>query len=214
MTRRRACPRMLMIAVLGVLWGPAASVEGQIIDRIVAVVDGRVILLSDVRAAIELRLEVVTNPERAVSDVVQRLIDRELMLAEVDRYAPPAPSATVIEARMQEVRVSYASDDAYLASLADLGMGEVELRGRIRDDLRIAEYLEQRFGSTARPTDEAILRYYREHRADFVRSDEVVSLADAEPAIRVLLSAQQRRVLIESWVTDLRRRGVIMVPDQ
>lgn len=191
---------------------PAATVTGQTIDRILAVVDGRVILLSDARAAIELRLEVVADPARAVDDVLRRLIDRELMLAEVERYAPPAPSATMVEARMQEVRVGYASDEAYRAALAALGMDEIELRVRIRDDLRIAGYLEQRFGSTARPTDETILRYYREHRADFVRNGEVVSLADAEPAIRVLVAAQQRRALIEAWVTDLRRRGVIMVP--
>jgi hypothetical protein len=69
--------------------GPA--VRAEVIDRVLAVVDTQIITLSDVRAAVRFALvpqDVAVDP---IAAVMQRLIDRRLMLAEVDRYAPPEP---------------------------------------------------------------------------------------------------------------------------
>ena len=67
-------------------------VTADVIDRVLAVVGGQIITLSDVNAALRFGLvpaDVSTDP---VDAALQRLIDRRLMLAEVERYAPPEPS--------------------------------------------------------------------------------------------------------------------------
>src|SRR5690606_9011279 len=72
-----------------------------LVDRTVAIVDGRAITLSDARVAVELGLVEGTSADAAVVD---RLIDRELMLRETDRYTPPDPAPEAIEARLDEAR--------------------------------------------------------------------------------------------------------------
>src|SRR4051812_3558047 len=66
------------------------TARGEVIDRILAVVNRELITLSDVAAAIRLGLVSVpqdaSDPTRAVLDT---LIDRQLELGETNRYQPP-----------------------------------------------------------------------------------------------------------------------------
>ncbi len=43
------------------------------------------------------------------------------------------------------------------------------MRGRVRDDLRIESYLQQRFGASYQPGEDEVVRYYRAHEPDFSR---------------------------------------------
>ena len=73
------------------VWRASRPVRAEIIDRMLAVVDGQIVTLSDVRAALRFGLvpaDVTTDP---IAAALQRLIDRRLMLHEVERYAPPEP---------------------------------------------------------------------------------------------------------------------------
>jgi hypothetical protein len=119
-----------------------------VIDRVMAVVAGDLILLSDVRAAREFGLieSAATDSDR---DVLSGLINRSLMLAEVDRYAPPEPAADAILAALQPVRGRFATQQQFDAALARVGLDEAHLRAVVRDDLRIRAYLDQRFAAEA-----------------------------------------------------------------
>ena len=68
----------------------------QLLERVVARVNGYAITLTDVRAAFA--LGVVEAPAGADGEAVatDRLIDRQLVLAEVSRFAPPEPDAVLI----------------------------------------------------------------------------------------------------------------------
>ena len=124
------------------------TVSGQeVIDRVLAVVAGDLIMLSDVRAARELGLVDpggAPDPDRAV---LSQLIDRALVLAEVDRYAPPEPGADSIDQAFAGVRTRFSSTPAFEAALARVGLDERAVRERLRQDLRIRAYLEQRFAA-------------------------------------------------------------------
>jgi hypothetical protein len=119
-------------------------VAAETIDRVLAVVAGQVILLTDVNAARELGLQTAqgSDPVRAV---LSKLIDRQLMLVEVDRYSPPEPTAASIEQAAAEVRARFATAEAFESELAHYGIDEQHLRETLRQDLRIRAYLEQRF---------------------------------------------------------------------
>jgi hypothetical protein len=89
-----------LIAGLAILVVASGSARAEIIDRILAVVDTQIITLSDVRAALRFGLvpeDVSLDPTGAV---LQRLIDRRLMLIEVDRYAPPEPADPAVNASL------------------------------------------------------------------------------------------------------------------
>jgi hypothetical protein len=124
--------------------------SGALVDRTVAIVGGRTITLSDARVVVALGLVDGTGGE---AEVVDRLIDRELMLRETERYAPPEPSPATIDARMDEARQRAGGDEALARMLESGGFSPVRLRGWIRDDLRIAAYLGQRFAVDERRSD-------------------------------------------------------------
>ncbi len=85
----------------------------EVIDRVLAVVAGDLIMQSDVRAARELGLVNAgdaADPDRAV---LSQLIDRALILDEVERYAPPEPAPDAIDRAFRAVRARFASDDGF-----------------------------------------------------------------------------------------------------
>jgi hypothetical protein len=84
------------------------------------------------------------EPERAA---LARLIDRSLMLAEVDRYAPPSPAEAAIDAAVNDVRLRAPSPEAFSAALARVGLEDQRLREIVRDNLRIGDYVRQRFAA-------------------------------------------------------------------
>jgi hypothetical protein len=126
-----------------------AARADEVIDRVVAVVSGDIILLSDVRAARELQL--VDSGEQADSDpdreTLSRLVDRALMLAEVDRYAPPLPSEEAVSQALEVVRARSTSAMAFTQILSRVGLEEMHLREMLRENLRIRAYLDQRFAA-------------------------------------------------------------------
>jgi len=130
----------------------AGSAPGaQLLDRIVAVVDGSPITQSDVAAAMQLGLVRSVPAADAVAATVDALVERRLILEEVDRYAPPEPPDAEIDRRVAEIRARAGS--RFTTVLAEVGLTEDQLRREVRDDLRIDAYLQQRFGA-AQPSDE------------------------------------------------------------
>jgi hypothetical protein len=127
------------------LAGVARSVHAEVIERVLAVVGGQPITLSDVVGARDLGFqspEDATDPVRAI---LSKLIDRELMLAETDRYGPPEPTADAVDREVARVRARFASQAEFDAAAARSGIDAPHLRETVRQNLRIAAYLDQRF---------------------------------------------------------------------
>src|SRR5262249_29243420 len=113
--------------------------------RVLAVVGGQLITLTDVTAARDLRLVPPDTAADPIRPILSKLIDRELVLAEVERYAPPEPTTQDGDAEGRRGRPSFESDEAFEAALVRSGIDEKHLRETLRQDLRIRAYLDQRF---------------------------------------------------------------------
>ena len=123
--------------------------RAETIDRVLAVVAGQLITLSDVTAAADLGLQSGTGAADPVRAVLDKLIDRELVLAEVDRYAPAEPTAAAVDREVQAVQQRFPSPSAFDAVLARSGIDEKHLRETLRQDLRMRAYLDQRFNDSS-----------------------------------------------------------------
>ena len=132
------------VALLAVILG-GVVLRAETIDRVLAVVAGQLITLTDVTAALDLRLQTTDGAADPVRAVLSKLIDRELILSEVDRYAPPEPTAEAVDREVLRVLARFPSQDALDAALARSGIEEKHLRETLRQDLRMRAYLDQRF---------------------------------------------------------------------
>jgi hypothetical protein len=148
----------------------AAAARAETIDRVLAVVSGQLITLSDVTAARDLGLQNGDGAADPVRAILTKLIERELVLAEVDRYAPQEPTAEAVDLEVQHVRSRFASPAALDAALARSGIDERHLRETLRQDLRVAAYMTQRFTASEDRRQAAIAEWMSglRRRADVI----------------------------------------------
>jgi len=147
--------RAIVVAVLAL--AGSRLLHADVIDRIMAVVGGQPITLSDVTAALQFRLvEPPSGTPDAVAYGVNRLIERTLILAEVERFQPPEPDPSEITTRVDALERRAGSAAAFDTQLAMTGMTRERLRRHIRDDLRITTYTNQRFGANTPPAERDI----------------------------------------------------------
>jgi hypothetical protein len=140
----------LLLATL--LVAPALDV----IDRIMAVVNQQPITLSEVVAATQFQLvPVPAGTADRTGYVLDRLIDRSLMLTEVERFQPPEPDPVEITIRMDEMQARAGSAEAFEKLLAVTGTSRDQLRRFVRDGLRMDIYAAQRFGGILDPGERA-----------------------------------------------------------
>jgi hypothetical protein len=173
------------------LLAPVAG-RAEVIERILAVVDGRPVTLSEVRLLARVRGE----DEKAA---LAALIDERLMLRDASRLSQAAVT------QEEEARV--------LAGLRDkVGGGEPEseegLRRLVRRQLSIVKYVEFRFRPQVRVDDEAVRH---EYDSRYAKETDVPPppLAAVAEEIRARLAERELTAKIEAWVKDLRSQAEI-----
>jgi hypothetical protein len=147
-------PQMWKILLPVLLLFCVRAAHADVIDRIMAVVGGQPITLSDVDAAIQFQLvDVPPGTPDPVSYALDRLIERTLLLSEVERFQPPEPDQSEITTRIDEIARRFGTAAAFDQALAVTGTTREQLRRYLRNHLRIATYLNQRFGANTDPDD-------------------------------------------------------------
>jgi hypothetical protein len=187
------------------LWQSAPAAAQQLVDRLVARVDGYAITLTDVQAARALGVVQATTDEEAV----QQLVNRQLLLAEVARFPPPEPPAAFVNAQLTRERT--AAGARLPEVMQATGLDEQRLRDIARDTIRIQSYIDQRFGTALQVTDDEAEAYYDAHPDEFRRAGALIPFDEALPAARERANAERRRTAVDRWLQDLRGRANIAI---
>jgi len=103
---RRLRAMLLSVGIVAVLAAPLGA--QTLLDRVVARVNGTTVLLSDVRAAVAVGL--VEGPAES-DDAVEQMVQRALLVEEVNRFPPPEPTAEAIAAELARMRTRAGSFD-------------------------------------------------------------------------------------------------------
>ena len=185
---------------------PTARRAQELVDRVLAVVEAHVILLSDVRAFLDLRLIEtfdVTDPTRSV---LTALIERHLMLEEVARYVIEEPLPEDVDARLAQAVARVGGQEAFQKLLPTVGFTVDDFRQELQNDLRIERYLDRRFGSP-QPTGDDVAAYFSDHADDFRTNGVLPSFDAARDEARSRLSKALRQQAIDDWVASLTTRA-------
>jgi hypothetical protein len=197
----------ISIAVVLVLVGAA---HAQVLDRIVATVGQQVITLSDARAAVGLGL-LPDASSLPLATVVERLVDRELMRAEIDRFGVVSPAPEMLASRIEAIRKRFASQKAFEAALEAHGLSDARFRAWVADDWRIEQYIQQRFDAASQPTDEDVLQYFQSREREFTQNGRPSRFEEIREQVRRRLLTERRQALIDDWVAGLKRRTEIVI---
>lgn len=192
----------LTIAVLASLWfGVIGSAE--VIDRIVAVVDGHIITLSDVRKERELRGQLGDKADRDDRTVARQLVDNYLIEQQLVDYPNIDVTDAEVEADLNKVD-------------SGPGVTSASVRDAIRRRIRMQKYFDLRFRQMISPTTEEIRKYY-----DDVFMPEAVSrglqpipsLTDPGMANAIRQNVIQESLdrQVDTWLGALRGRSKIEI---
>ena len=197
----------LCVSVVSWLWLSPVSGQ-QLLDRVVARVNNVSITLTDVDAALGLGVVSVAGNEDPRAAATRQLIERQLILAEVARFAPPEPDAAAVEREIGEMKMRTGA--RLEALMQSTGLDEQRLRELARETLRIQAYLNQRFGANVQVSEEEVEQYYRAHPEEFTRSGLLMPFDDAAAIARERASALRRAALVAQWLRDLRARADVV----
>jgi hypothetical protein len=187
---------------------PAASPR-VVVDRVLAVVSGSIITLSDARAVIDLGMIDVRQSRDAVGAALKWLIERRLVLDEALRYEAADPARAGVDEALAAIRGRFPDEAAWQAALVRLGLTPDGVRALVVDTLHAQAYINDRF-STAVPVSEDELREVFTGRADtFARDGKVPSFDEARATVEAVVQRERRARAITDWVGRLRRRAEV-----
>ena len=182
---RSVSPRLLLgPAVLAAVCASPAPAE--LIERILAVIDGRPVLLSEVRV-----LERVRGWSRPVA--LEALIDERLMFREATRLPQAVPTPDQEERAFQGLL----EKDPGLAG----AVPEADLRRLVRREATIIKYVDLRFSPQVRVGDELVQDAYER---EYGGRPDAPPLAEVAPALRESLNRRALDERIEAWKSELR----------
>ena len=203
---RSPCLPASVAACLVLVWLSPLDAQ-RLIDRVLARVAGNPVTLTDVQVAIGLGLIQVPAGTDPIAAGTQQVIDRLLELMEVQRFPPPEPAPAAVAAEAARLKMN--AGGRLAALMESTGTSEQRITDMARDTLRIAGYLDQRFGVAVQVSDDEVESYYRTHEAEFTRGGEPIPFEEAESVARQRASAERRRATVEQWIRDLRGRADI-----
>ncbi len=185
-----------------------------LIDRIDAVVNGRVITKSEVDRAFDaevLRLEAEgKKPAPGLrKEVLDSLINRILILEDAKKFNLVQVTDEEVEKAYGSVRQGFPSEDAFLSALNKEGITPAELKENLRDQLLAAKYVDRRIKSFVRVTLEDQKKYYDENRDKF--GDK--SFDKVQEEINGLLVEKEAGKKLDDYLNELRAKSSIQLMD-
>ncbi|HEX4286784.1 MAG TPA: peptidylprolyl isomerase [Terracidiphilus sp.] len=216
------CPPMLTAQT-----SPASSAP-VVLDRVVAVVNGRAVLASDLRE--ELALSILEpnegdsgteTPPEALQHLISRTLIRQQIREEDARTVEPTPEE--VQQRIAEIRKQLpvcarencATDIGWQVFLVHHGLTERRVQAYLRSRMEILRFIEIRFRQGIQISQQDVETYYRTTLVpQYQAGQPVPQLSAVAPRIEEILLQQQVNSMFGGWLDSLRNQGEVEVLDQ
>lgn len=192
---------------------------GDVIDRIVATINGHVILQSDWDNA--LRYEALLNG-RALSEftederrsVLDRLVDQELLGEQIKSSVFAQATEAEAQARIAEARKHYsdaASDEGWRVVLNRFGLTQQELVSHVESQINLMRLVDAHLRPAVQIDSKTIEAYYRDKFVPQLKQSGAgeVPLNEVSGKIRELLTEEKVNELLVSWLQTLRSESKV-----
>lgn len=203
--------------------GAQAAGQRVALDWVVAIVNGDLILESDVDA--EARMAAFQPlGERTVAtreELIERLIDRDLILQQMRLQPQPPIASTAVDAELAVLRKSIpecakydcGTDAGWEWFVAAQGFTVEELERRWEQRMEVLRFVEERFRMGIRISQAEIDAYYSATLVPAYRAEKAAAPPEATVAdrIREILLQQQVDKLLDDWLTSLRAEGSVRI---
>jgi peptidyl-prolyl cis-trans isomerase SurA len=205
---------ILAIAFIGAGMVLPCTSRGTIVDRIVATVNGHIILQSDWDDAVHYQalvndqaLDAVSGEERKTA--LDHLIDQELLKEQMGPADFQQASEEEIAKEIQDIRKGYPGAEAaerWDEVLQRYGLNPETLKRSVASQLNLMRLVDEHLRPTVNIDNKSIESYYNQELLPQLRQSGAneVPLADVTPKIKELLTQQKVNELLVAWLHNLR----------
>jgi len=205
---------MLIIALclaVPALWA------GEVLDRMVATVNGHAILQSDWNDEVRYECFMSGRPLTALTmedrrAAFERLIDQELLREQMSTTDFKPASSEEIAKQMGDLKNRYPQEHAgqsWDSALPSYGTTEAQVAGHVAMELNALRLVDSRLRPSIQVDNAAIEKYYKTELLPKVAPGQRPSLQEATPTIRELLVEQQMNQALSSWLESMRSQAQI-----
>ncbi len=206
---------------------PSAPADSEVLDRVVAAVNGSVILQSDVVAE-ERFAQLEPFRFRAAGNDAQQalrhLIDRALILQQIhEQQGPLSVSDAELDKQLSDLRRHLPacaegkcdSDPDWRALLAAHGFTETQFDQRWRQRMLVLAFIERRFRDGVRISKPEIQAYYTRSFAPQFEKNRLTPppLSAVSARIEEILLQQHVNGLLSEWLNSLKDEGSVAILD-
>ncbi|MGA8212082.1 MAG: SurA N-terminal domain-containing protein [Candidatus Sulfotelmatobacter sp.] len=213
---------VVVAALWAVIFLASTVAAAEVIDRIIATVNGRVILQSDWDEALcyealltNRALAQFTDDDRRAA--LDRLIDQELLSEQMKSSDFPHATDAEVAARLADARKQYpqaTSSDVWQALLGQYHITEKDLLAHVRQQIDVMRLVDARLRPAVEIDSKSIEAYYRDQFVPKLKRSGAseVPLAEVSAKIRELLTEEKVSELLISWLQTLRSEGQVHIP--
>jgi peptidyl-prolyl cis-trans isomerase SurA len=207
--------RLLIFAFAAILLAvPCSSSQAEIIDRIVATVNGHIILQSDWDDALRYEAFSGGRPLNRLStedrkSVLDHLIDQELLREQLRSPDSQHASAEEVASRVAEIRKQYPegeSESGWHTLLRTYGLSEDDLKIRVAAQLDLMSLVDSRLRPAVNIDNKSIESYYQQELLPQLHQSggQSVPLAEVSGKIKELLTQKKITQMLTAWLQNLR----------
>ncbi len=198
-----------------------------VLDHVVAVINGSVILQSDINEEMGyavLQPFSINSARNTPQRALQRLIDRDLISQQMEiaqEVAPPAPAE--VQQRIDQLRgvipecAQYhcQTDVGWDAFLRAKGLTRQEVEAHWRQRMIILSFIQSRFGAGVSITPAEVAGYYNKTLVPQFQAKSLQAPALESVSARIQEILLQRRVssLLLEWLQSLKSEGSVSIWD-
>ena len=192
---------------------------GEILDRMVATVNGHAILQSDWEDELHYECFMSGRPLRDLTredrrTVFERLIDQELLRAQMSSSDFKPANNDEIAREIDDLKQHYSQQhggESWSAALSSYGITEAEVAAHVGMEVNSLRLVDARLRPSIQIDAAAIEDYYKKELLPKMSKGQQPSLEEASPKIRELLVQQKMNELLSAWLDSLRSQAQIQI---
>lgn len=195
------------------LGGRSAPLQSaRVVDRIVARVEGDIILQSQVHELGALQ-QLIDGRAESDDKLLQELIEQWVVQTEASAAHFPQPAQTEVDRELQRLQNNFGSSDKYAARLNELGLTPEQVRRLLSLQIYVERYVDYKFRPSVQIEPADIDAYYKNELLPELakKNQPVPSRNEVEERIREVLTQRQISDLTAKWLDDTKSRLKIEV---
>ena len=213
---------LMMALTICIVTVQSAGAFAEVIDRIIATVNGHIILQSDWDDALCYEALLSNRSLAQFNDddrraVLDRLIDRELLREQMKSADFLHATDDEVGARIAEARKLYpqgSTAEGWQGILARYQLSEKDLFAHIRQQIEMMRLVDARLRPAVEIDSKSVEAYYRDKFVPKLKEAGAssVPLTEVSGKIRELLTQEKVSELLVSWLQTLRSEGEVRIP--